>query len=153
METPRYEDRGSILFAGLSGRYHHDRIEGIPAQWQRFGPNLGKIPGQVGWTSYGVCFNFDGTGNFDYICAVEVAADSALPPGLTRLPVEPQRYAVFTHRDHISKIGKTWDAIYNQWPTASGHTLVQAPQFESYSEDFNPQTGTGVVEIWIPIAG
>lgn len=155
MDAPRFEDRESFLLAGLTARYHHDRIEGIMAQWQRFVPHLGKIAGQVGWKTYGVCFNFDGKGNFDYMCAVEVAEAafaSPLPPELARLHVAPQHYAVFTHRDHISKIGKTWDAIYNEWPKASGHTLVQAPQFESYSEDFNPQTGTGIVEIWIPIA-
>ena len=141
-----------MLFAGLTARYHHDRHEGIPAQWQSFGPQyFGKIPGQLGWTSYGICFNFDGTGNFDYMCAVEVGEPLPLPPALAHLPVALQHYAVFTHRDHISTIGKTWDAIYNEWPKASGHALVQAPQFESYSEDFNPQTGTGLVEIWIPI--
>jgi AraC family transcriptional regulator len=80
-----------------------------------------------------------------------VADGSALPPGLQHLPVAAERYAVFTRRDHISKIRNSWDAIYSEWPAASGHTLVQAPQFESCSEDFNPQTGTGVVEIWIPI--
>jgi AraC family transcriptional regulator len=153
METPRYEDRGSILFAGLTGRYHHGNIEGIPAQWQRFGLHMGKIPGQAGWASYGVCYNFDGAGNFDYMCAVEVAGESPLPAGLTHLPVAAQRYAVFTHRDHISKIGQTWDAIYNEWAKTSGHALVQAPQFEYYSEDFDPKTGTGVVEIWIPTTG
>lgn len=150
MEAPRYEDRGSFLLAGLAGRYHHDRIEGIPAQWQRFVPHLGKIPGQAGRKTYGVCYNFDDTGNFDYMCAVEVSEASPLPPPLTHLPVAAQHYAVFTHRDHISTIGKTWDSIYNEWPKASGRTLVQAPQFESYSEDFNPQAETGIVEIWIP---
>ncbi len=151
METPRYEDRGSILFAGLTARYHHARIEGIPAQWQRFAPHLGKIPEQVGWKSYGICYNFDGTGNFDYMCGVEVAGESPLPAGLTHLPVAAQRYAVFSHRDHISKIGQTWDAIYNEWPKESDRTLIEAPQFESYSDDFNAQTGAGFVEIWIPV--
>ena len=151
MEAPRFEDRGLIFFAGLTARYHHDHVEDIPAQWQRFAPHLGKIPGQVGWKTYGVCFNFDGAGSFDYMCAVEVAGEPPLPSPLTHLPVAAQHYAVFTHRDHISKIGKTWDAIYNEWPKASGRTLIEAPQFESYSEDFNPQTGTGIVEIWIPV--
>jgi AraC family transcriptional regulator len=147
MDAPRFEDRESFLLAGITARYNHDHIEGIPLQWQRFG----KIPEQIGGIFYGVCYNFDGAGNFDYMCAVEVAGESALPPGLTHLPVAPQHYAVFTHRDHISKIGQTWDAIYNEWPKESGRTLIQAPQFESYSEDFNPQTGTGIVEIWIPV--
>lgn len=151
MDAPRFEDRKSFLLAGITARYNHDHIEDIPLQWQRFG----KIPEQIGGIFYGVCYNFDGAGNFDYMCAVQVAEvsdNSAPPPGLTHLSIAAQRYAVFTHRDHISKIGKTWEAIYNEWPKASGYTLVQAPQFESYSEDFNPQTGMGVVEIWIPIA-
>jgi AraC family transcriptional regulator len=152
VDAPRFEDRESFLLAGLTDRYRHDRIEGIMGQWQRFAPHPGKIPGQVGWKTYGVCFNFDGTGNFDYMCAVEVAEGSPASDGLTLLRVEPRHYAVFAHRDHISKIGKTWDAIYNEWPKAAGRTLIEAPQFESYTEDFNPQTGMGVVEIWIPIA-
>ena len=86
------------------------------------------------------------------MCGVEVAEGSPLPSDLTLLPVAEQRYAVFRHRDHISQIGKTWNAIYNEWPASSGHVLVQAPQFEVYGQDFNPQAGTGVVEIRIPIA-
>jgi AraC family transcriptional regulator len=120
-------------------------------QWQTFVPHLGKIPAQTGSKTYGVCFNFDGTGNFDYMCAVEVSEAAPLPPPLMHLPVTEQNYAVFTHRGPISEIGKTWDAIYSEWPEKSGDTLVQAPQFESYSEDFNPQAGTGIVEIWIPV--
>ena len=151
LEAPRFADRESFLLAGMTARYSHEHIEGIPAQWQRFAPHMDKIPARVGWTSYGVCFNFDGTGGFDYMCAVEVSDTASLPEPLTYLPVAEQHYAVFTHRDHFSKIGQTWNAIYNDWPTASGHALVRAPQFEVYGEDFNPQAGTGVVEIWIPI--
>jgi AraC family transcriptional regulator len=149
--VPRFENRNAFFIVGLSERYNHKEISGIPAQWQRFAPRLGRIPGQVGWNSYGVCCNFDGAGNMDYICGVEVSANSPVPEGLVQLPVEAQKYAVFTHRDHISQIGKTWDGIYNRWPKTSGQALVMAPQFESYGSDFNPQTGTGVVEIWIPI--
>jgi AraC family transcriptional regulator len=58
---------------------------------------------------------------------------------------------VFTHREHISRIRSTWHTIFNQWLPASGYSIADAPDFESYSEDFDPHTGTGVVEIWIPI--
>jgi AraC family transcriptional regulator len=152
LESPRFENRNAFLVAGLVERYRMPGIEGIPAQWQRFAPHIGKVPGQVGWTSYGVCFNFHGAGNMDYMCGVEVSEvsnDAALPAGLTQLLVEAERYAVFTHRDHISKIGGTWDAILNPWLPTSGYTAAQAPQFETYGPDFDPRTGT--VEIWIPI--
>ena len=44
LEPPRFEDRKAFLLAGLTARYGHGHIEGIPAQWQRFAPHLGKIP-------------------------------------------------------------------------------------------------------------
>ena len=30
--------------------------------------------------------------------------------------------------------------------------VVEAPWFEYYGESFDPQTGTGGLEIWIPVA-
>jgi AraC family transcriptional regulator len=29
--------------------------------------------------------------------------------------------------------------------------VADAPNFERYGPDFDPRTGTGVVEIWVPI--
>ena len=151
LEPPRFEDRKAFQVAGLVERYKMPAIEGIPSQWQRFAPHIGKIPGQVGWTCYGVCFNFDDTGNMDYLCGVEVVADSEPPAGLSLLRIEEQRYAVFSHRGHISKIANTWNDIVIQWLPASGYTAIKAPQFETYGQDFDSRTGNGVVEIWIPI--
>jgi AraC family transcriptional regulator len=151
LAPPRFEDRKSFLLAGITERYNNRHIEGIPAQWQRFAPHIGQTAGRVGATTYGVCLNFDGAGNFDYMCGFEISEGSPIPEALTLLTVAEQHYAVFSHRDHISKIGKTWNAIYNEWPPASGRTLLPAPQFEAYGEDFDARTGTGVVEIWMPI--
>jgi AraC family transcriptional regulator len=152
MEPPHFEDRQSFLLAGLTERYKMPQIEGIPAQWHRFAPHIGKVPGQIGTTTYGVCFNFDAAGGMDYMCGVEIAEGSPLPVGLTQLRIEAQRYAVFHHRDHISTIKKTWDSIFQQWLPGSGHTIAKAPQLETYGDDFNAQTGTGVVAIWIPLS-
>lgn len=151
MDAPRFESRGSFLVAGLTAHYQMPKIEGIPAQWQRFAPKIGKIPGQVGWTTYGICYNMDRSGKMDYMCGVEVSDAAAVPSELSRLQIDAQRYAVFAHRDHITKIKETWDSIFNQWLPGSGEKLVDAPQFETYGEDFNPQTGSGLVEIWIPL--
>ena len=146
MQSPRIEQRGSFLIAGTVERYNNQTTDGIAKQWERFGPQIGRIPGQVGSTSYGVCFDFDGNGYFDYMCGVEVTAPA---PGLGQLRIAPQKYAVFSHRDHISKIKGTWDAIFRDWAPSSGCTLLDAPQFEVYDENFTPESG--VVEIWIPI--
>jgi AraC family transcriptional regulator len=152
LEPPRFENGKTLLIAGLSERYDGDSSKAIPAQWQRFMPYIGNIPGQIGRTAYGVCCNSDEEGNFDYICGVEVADFSELPPELARLRIAARRYAVFTHRDHISTIRRTVNTIWNKWLPESGYEVADAPDFERYGPEFNPETGTGGVEIWIPLA-
>jgi AraC family transcriptional regulator len=151
LEPPRFENLKTFLIAGLSERINGEGCAGIPAQWQRFSPYIGHIPGQVGGTAYGVLCNGDGAGNTDYICGVEVSDFSRLPSELSRLRIPDQQYAVFTHRDHIATIRRTWFTIWNKWLPESGHQTAEGPEFERYGEEFDPRTGTGGFEIWIPI--
>jgi len=151
LEPPRLETGKPLLIAGLGERYTCETSKGIPSQWQRFLPHFGNVPGQIGRTAYGVCCNTDEDGNFDYICGVEVASFSDLPAEFSRVRVPAQRYAVFFHRDHISQIRRTVNTIWNRWLPDSGHEVADAPHFERYGDSFDPQSGTGSVEIWIPI--
>jgi AraC family transcriptional regulator len=151
LEAPRLENGRALLIAGLGSRYTFETNEGIPAQWQRFGPYIGNIPGQVGWTTYGVCCNSDDAGSFEYICGVEVSDFSDLPEELSRIRVPAQRYAVFSHRGHISTIRSTVYTIWNKWLPESGLAVSDVPDFERYDDRFDPKSGSGVVEIWIPI--
>jgi AraC family transcriptional regulator len=148
----RTESRGVLLIAGLGARYGCESSAGIPAQWQKFVPHLGRIAGQVGRTAYGVMCNFDDDGNFDYTCGVEVADFSQVSTDWSRVRIPPQEYAVFTHRDHISTIRSTWATIWNQWLPESGREVGDAPNFELYGEDFDSVAGRGLVEIWLPLA-
>lgn len=149
--APRFEHGRTILIAGLKGRYHPSRVEGIVAQWQRFAPYMGKLSGQVGRKAYGVCYNGDETGNFDYLCGVEVASLAGLDPELSGVSIPEQRYAVFSHRGPLSRLGETFAAIWNEWLPGSGHQAAKSPSFELYPEDFDPQTNPKGVEIWVPI--
>jgi AraC family transcriptional regulator len=101
--------------------------------------------------AYGVCCNADGAGNFDYIAGVEVSSFDQLPAELRRVRIPAQRYAVFTHRDHISTMRGTVYTIWNKWLPASGHDVADAPDFERYDERFDPLSGIGEVEIWLPL--
>ncbi|MDN4585175.1 GyrI-like domain-containing protein [Pandoraea capi] len=40
-----------------------------------------------------------------------------------------------------------------QWLLSSGLQAADAPDFERYSADFDPVTGTGTLDIWIPVQG
>ena len=153
LATPRFVDQKALLIAGLGERYDFEGgSAGIPAQWQRFLPHLGHVPGQVGTTAYGVCCNSDDAGNFEYICGVEVADFSGLSKDWARVRVPEQRYAVFMHRDHIAKIRSTWHTIWNKWLPESGYQVVDAPFFERYGEEFDSMSGMGGAEIWLPIS-
>jgi len=150
LPPPRFENGQPLLIAGLGARYNGATSKNIPAQWQRFMPQIGHIPGQVGWITYGVCSNGDDDGNFDYICGVEVNSFSDLPAELARVRIAAQRYAVFSHRDHVATIRRTIMTIWNKWLPESGHEVADAPDFERY-ENFDPQKGTGTIEIWVPL--
>jgi AraC family transcriptional regulator len=151
LEHPRFVHSKALLVAGVGERYSCESSAGIPAQWQRFLPHFGRVPGQVGRVAYGVCCNADDVGNFDYICGVEVTDFSKLTPEWSRVRVPAQRYAVFAHRGHVSTIRGTWNAILNKALPESGHEHADAPDFERYGENFDPATGSGDIEIWIPI--
>ena len=154
LAPPRFESGRALLIAGLGERYSGDSSKAIPALWQRFGPHIGTIPGQLGGgTTYGVCCNADDEGNFDYIAGVEVSDFSGLPAEFARLRIPPQRYAVFSHREHISTIRRTVHTIWSKWLPESGHQAADAPNFERYGEEFNGRTGMGGLEIWIPVKG
>jgi AraC family transcriptional regulator len=151
LPPPRFESLKPLLVAGLCERYNHESSKAIPAQWQRFQPYIGNIPGQIGGTAYGVCFNGDDEGNFDYIAGVEVTDFSRLPPELARVRLAAQTYAVFSHRGHVSTIRRTIMTIWNQWLPQSELEVADAADFERYGEEFDPLTGNGGLEIWIPI--
>jgi AraC family transcriptional regulator len=151
LNPPRFETGRTLLVAGLGERYRFETNHGIPLQWQRFGPYIGNIPGQVGNVAYGVCCNSDGAGNFEYVTGVEVSSFDELAPELRRVRIPAQRYAVFTHTDHISAIRGTWYTIWNEWLPKSGYEFADAPDFERYDDRFDPQAGTGEVEIWLPL--
>ncbi|WP_439401128.1 AraC family transcriptional regulator [Bradyrhizobium sp. DASA03068] len=148
---PRFETAKAFLVAGPAERIACDNGAMIPGLWQRFNREVGDIPAPIGQVAYGVCCNGDDAGNFDYIAGVEVADFSDLPRRFGRIRIPEQRYAVFTHKDHVASIRRTVNMIWNQWLPTSGLTAADAPNFERYDEKFDPATGNGGFEIWIPV--
>ena len=151
LDPPRIVDERPLLIAGLNERYDNTASASIPAQWQRFMPHLDHVPGRVGRTAYGVVHNSDDAGHADYLTGVEVRDFSQVPGDWSRLRIPAQRYAVFTHKDHISAIRRTWFSIWNQGLPGAGLEATGGPEFERYDERFDGRTGQGEVEIWIPI--
>lgn len=154
LAPPRFVDGPPLRLAGLTGRYTPETAVGIPAQWQRFAPWLGRVPGQVGRDTFGVCTDMQGEG-FGYVSAVEVASLDGLRPELTAVEIPARRYAVFAHRGPVSTLCQTLDAILRDGPAAAGCAFAAAGSgacfFERYGDAFDPKTASGLVEIWVPL--
>lgn len=156
LEPPRFENGKALLIAGLRHDYTPENMNDLPAQWQRLVPHLGKIPGQIGRVAYGVSWCPENSQAISYLCGVEVCDFSCLPGAFTIVSIPAQRYAVFSHRGHVSRIREKIEAIGANWYPESGQQPAErageAPDFfERYSEDFDPRTGMGGMEIWIPV--
>jgi AraC family transcriptional regulator len=152
--APRFENGKPLLIAGLQKSYAPAAMRGIPAQWQSFAQHMGKIPGQVGPTAYGVCWQAADGVNIEYLSGVEVSTFAGMPDDFTVVSLPAAKYAVFPHRAHVSKLYETCDAI-SRWLPESGHQSAadaETPSFfERYSEEFDPQTGFGGMEVWVPL--
>ena len=150
LEPPRLV-RGPVLrIFGLSARYAATNA-GIAAQWGRFAPHLAAIPGRVGTDTFGVMHEHDDAGGFSYVCGVEVKAFPARPAEFARVELPPRSYAVWPHREHVSSVAATCAQIFEYGLSAARLDPVPAAMFERYGEDFDPRTGLGGLEIWVPV--
>ena len=151
LAAPRFEHGPERKIAGFGERYLYTAIENIPALWYRFGPHIGKVPGQIGVITYGVCSNGDDAG-FDYLAGVEVATFLGLDERFRTILVPAAPYAVFSHSGHVSSLHQTFEAIWGKWLLDSGRRFAATPVFERYGEGFEPDSGSGGIEIWCPLA-
>lgn len=151
LAEPRIETHRPLLLAGIAQRYSIQSAQNLPEQWQRFAPYIGSIPGEVPNTTYGVVYAYEPEVSYDYLTGVEVKKRTELPDGLTLLEVHARKYAKFAHADHVAGIRSTFSAIFSTWFPQSNCKPAEAPTIEYYGPNFNPMTGLGGLEIWIPI--
>jgi AraC family transcriptional regulator len=148
--SPRFEDRAAFKVAGFNRRFSMQNTAGIPGLWQSFNQYIGSIPGEVPGVAYGVNHNVDGD-SFDYLCGVEVRSASDLPQGFIVLEVPSNRYAIFHHGGHVTDIHAIMRAIFSDWLPRSGHQAAAAPLFEHYGREFEPRTGAGGFDVYVPL--
>jgi AraC family transcriptional regulator len=138
-------------FACLNGQFSFASIRDIPALWRRFMEFYPRIKDKLDPAPWAVMSAPDDDGAFEYACAVLIPPASELPHGLGRMSVRAHRYAVFAHPGHVSLIRATYEEIWDRALAASGWTLSDRPVLESHCAGFNPRTGDGGLEIWVPV--
>jgi AraC family transcriptional regulator len=60
-------------------------------------------------------------------------------------------FAVFTHRGQISQFSETVKQVWGVWLPASSLRYQHHPVFELYDDRFDPITGEGEVDLYVPI--
>ena len=155
---PRFIEKESFRVAGLAIRTNEEenRLHGtISSFWNRvrrdeaFWEELQKIA--VGSATLGLSTNFDGR-DFLYWIAREIRAGSDVPEGMHSVTIPAQRYAVFTSAGKFPQsIWETVDFIYNDWLKRPGHRRAGGPDFEVYDSRYDAATGSGEVDLYIPI--
>jgi AraC family transcriptional regulator len=158
---PWFSNRRPLRVAGIGVHYAEQSSDAFAKQWESFAPMIGKMPGQIGTQAYGVVTgSFGGADGFEYITGVEVSSFDHVPRKFRRLTIPAQRYAVFVHDGHVSTIRDTMYTIKKEWlpkwmvpgrADASKEGSDQTDFFERYGKEFDPRTGSGKVEIWVPL--
>lgn len=149
--SPRIETLPPKRLAGIVERYDCESTAGFPKQWQRFAPYLDLIAKQIGRNVYGVSYNFDEEGKFDYLSGIEVRGRIELPFGLAQLDLPEQKYAVFSYDGHVAEIRAVLATIWSEALPASGYEAAPGPTLEKFGDQLDPVTGLGRFEIRIAV--
>lgn len=154
LPPPRLVSLGPLLIAGMGRRFACDDFAGIPALWQELHPYLGEIPGQKGSATYGLVANAAASGDsYFYLAGVEVSDLAGVDKSFSGIRLPAQRWAIFPHEDHVTTISNTLHAVFSRALPAAGLAAGDMPDLlERYGESFDPRTGAGGFEIWVPVS-
>ena len=155
--TPTFTTRPDIPVVGLAQPFRRGGDLDGPAVWRRFRPFMEQIPNRVGAHTFGLNEVVDmAAGDLVYAPAVEVSELGDLVDGLFGKTLEGGRFAVFAFPLSGGDIGtdfrRVYDFIYGTWAKQGGERLRAFYDFEYYDARFDPETLTGEVSIWVPVA-
>jgi AraC family transcriptional regulator len=154
---PRIVRRPPFHAVGRAGHFTPATTSRIPELWEGFarGP-MDTVPNRRGRHTLGICVDADPAtveqAGFTYVAAVEVDRIDDVPTGLVALTIPASTYAVFTHTGHISRLPDTVKQVWGHWLPSSPYRHVPTPDFELYDERWDPATGDGDIDVFVPIA-
>ena len=148
---PKIEKRKALLLVGLIHTFAMKDIGGIPSLWEKFNVWHGQIPHTIGKAAYGASLAYTEEDGCKYMCAVAVSDVSDVPRELSSYTIPAAAYAVFQQPGHITLIRPTIGTIWTKWLPQSRYEAEEAPLIEYYPPEFDPVTGGGGFEIWVPV--
>jgi AraC family transcriptional regulator len=126
----------------------------IPQLWARFERDLDRLGALMqGSETYGVVASMTGESDcFRYLCGFRLVDREGPPDEYEVIEIPAQTYVVFVHSGRVSDLPATCRAIWHDWLPGSGERPTATPDFiEVYGDRFDPATGSGEVEVWVPV--
>lgn len=161
LARPRIVRHPGMTIAGLSAPGACGQSAAITALWQRTVPRFGELAGRIGEDDYGVVYTHPAARasaaasaddeRQDYLCGAQVDPTARQPDDMVILRVPAGSYAVFVHDGHVSALADTWAAIWNHALEGAGLRAKDGPVLERYSTAFDPLSGMGGMEVWVPV--
>ncbi|MGE6267137.1 GyrI-like domain-containing protein, partial [Aeromonas media] len=87
-----------------------------------------------------------------YWAGVAAEEGSETGPGLARLRVPAQEYAVLSHLGPISQLGQCLNWFILHWLPSSSYRGLDGFELERYAPGFDGQQPDASMEYWLPIA-
>lgn len=145
---------------GLSGKSSLS-CNNRPNMWNMFNPRINEIKHLAeGIRGYGICeadpdfdmCRFDENTESSEIVGVEVISFEDIPRGMIKKFLTGGKYAVFTHKGKLDKLGMTYEYIWGTWILCSGVELDMRDDFEFYDERFlGYDNELSQMDIYIPV--
>jgi len=151
---PKIIEKNKFMVVGMK-YYGSNNNNEIPELWKRFRPRMDEIKNAAnGNVAMGVCEfvdNLTDESKFTYFACLEVSSLEDIPRGMEGFTVEKNKYAVFTHKGSVDRLGDTYEYIYGSWLPKSEYEPAKSHDFEYYDERFNPGDENSELDIYIPI--
>ncbi len=151
LSEPRIEQRPALHLVGTICDYAFadgDMLRALPMQWAAFGPLIPTVESGEEPIAFGVALPAPDNDSFRYMTAVPAKPGLTPPRGMSAITLPAGSYLAFAHGGHVSTLNQTVAlACAGRKPTKG------APSFlEYYGPGFDPETGLGDIEVWLPIA-
>jgi len=151
---PKIIQKDKFMVVGMK-YYGSNNNNEIPELWKRFNPRINEIKNVInGNVAMGMCEfveNLTDESKFTYFACQEVSSLEDIPKEMEGLTVKKNKYAVFTHKGLVDRLGDTYEYIYGSWLPRSEFEPAKSHDFEYYDERFNPGDENSELDIYIPI--
>lgn len=160
---PQIVELPSLRLVGLTTRffgYSSERANNsvaLPLHWRTHRERISCIPDSAGPFRYGAWDDLPPNTRVDpdeFIYLAGRAVETAAPPpdGMEDWAAPAGRYALFTHKGHIHRIGETINYVYAAWLPRAGFERGKSFDLERYDHRFTPDSDQSEFDYLVPLA-